>query len=90
MNVLCGKIPRSKGTLSISGKISEIHQYKKMIGYVPQEDVMLRELTVRNILLHAARTKLPHAWKDIEKQNYVDVILETLNLSHVQRTLFLI
>ena len=85
MNVLCGKVARTSGTLSISGKVAEIHQFKKLIGYVPQEDIMIRELTVRQILLHSARIRLPHTWTDKEIRNYVDVIMDTLNLTHVQR-----
>jgi ABC-type multidrug transport system ATPase subunit len=84
MNVLCGKVSRTSGTLSISGKVAEIHQFKKLIGYVPQEDTMLRELTIRDILLHSARIRLPHTWSDKDMQEYVDVILDTLNLTHVQ------
>lgn len=84
MNVLCGKVLRTSGSLEVSGKEAEIHEFKKMIGYVPQEDVMIRELTVRDILLHAARIRLPRSWTDTEKQEYVNAILETLNLAHVQ------
>jgi ABC-type multidrug transport system ATPase subunit len=66
MNVLCGKVLRTSGSLEV------------------QEDVMIRELTVRDILLHAARIRLPRSWTDTEKQEYVNAILETLNLAHVQ------
>ncbi|KAJ1341683.1 hypothetical protein BSLG_003705 [Batrachochytrium salamandrivorans] len=30
-------------------------QVQKLIGYVPQEDIMMRDLTVRDILMHSAR-----------------------------------
>ncbi|KAJ3365021.1 hypothetical protein HDU91_002368, partial [Kappamyces sp. JEL0680] len=39
-----GRVSRTSGTLAISGKPAEISQFKKLIGYVPQDDVMIREL----------------------------------------------
>ncbi|KAJ3253942.1 hypothetical protein HK103_007611 [Boothiomyces macroporosus] len=84
MNVLCGKVPRTDGKLYVSGKEAEITDFKKMIGYVPQEDVMIRTLTVREILTHAARIRLPRSWSDVEVSKYVDALLLVLNLAHVQ------
>lgn len=52
MNVLCGKVKRTTGDLLISGKKGELSVFKKICGFVPQEDVMHRELTVReNIVI---------------------------------------
>ena len=83
MNVLCGKVSRTSGQLWVSGKEAEMSQFKKLIGYVPQEDIMLRELTVRENVLHSARVRLPASWSSKEVDKYVDDILEALNLSHV-------
>lgn len=47
MNCLMGKVPRTGGALRINHKDLEIHTLRKVIGYVPQDDVMLAELTVR-------------------------------------------
>ena len=33
--------------------------YRKIVGFVPQEDIMLRELNVQNILSHSGATRLP-------------------------------
>ena len=86
MNVLCGKVSRTSGQLWVSGKEAEISQFKKIIGYVPQEDTMLRELTVRENILHSARIRLPASWTNQEVENHVDDILKALNLSHVAHT----
>lgn len=83
MNTLCGKVDRTAGQLFISGKEAELSQYKKIFGFVPQEDVMHRELTVRDNILHSARIRLPSSWTEAEIQEHVDNVLETLNLSHV-------
>lgn len=67
LSVMMGKVKRSGGSLFINGKESEMSQFKKVIGYVPQEDIMLRELTVRENISYSARIRLPR-WskKDVE------------------------
>ncbi|KAJ3020130.1 UNVERIFIED_CONTAM: hypothetical protein HDU68_010331 [Siphonaria sp. JEL0065] len=83
MNVLMGKVEKTGGKLLINGQESEVHLYRKIIGYVPQEDIMLHELTVRENVLHSARVRLPRSWNEKKIQNHVDNVLLTLKLSHV-------
>ncbi|KAJ3190607.1 hypothetical protein HK101_008560 [Irineochytrium annulatum] len=83
MNVLMGKVPRTGGRLYINGAEAEVHLYRKIIGYVPQEDVMLRELTVREVVLHSARVRLPGNWTKKQVEDHVDNVLKALNLTHV-------
>ncbi|KAJ3069573.1 hypothetical protein HDU98_007365 [Podochytrium sp. JEL0797] len=87
MNVLMGKVDKTGGKTLINGQESEVHLYRKIIGYVPQEDVMLKELTVRENILHSARVRLPRSWSDKQIQNHVDNILETLKLSHIANSI---
>ncbi|KAI9349485.1 hypothetical protein DFJ73DRAFT_659752 [Zopfochytrium polystomum] len=87
MNVLMGKVNRTSGTLKINGHPAEMRKYKEIIGYVPQEDIMLRELTVREIISHSARIRLPRSWTAAEIEDYVDAVLNVLNLVHVQDNL---
>lgn len=63
------------------------YRYKKIIGYVPQDDIVLPELTVRENILHSARIRLPCTWKEDEIQHHVDVLLACLQLSHVKDSL---
>ncbi|KAL7746683.1 hypothetical protein RI367_007962 [Sorochytrium milnesiophthora] len=86
MNVLMGKVQRTEGKLYIDGRETEMHHFKKIIGYVPQEDVMLRELTVRENILHAARIKLPADWTSRDINDYADAVVASLRLSHVAHT----
>ncbi|KAJ3177496.1 hypothetical protein HDU85_005863 [Gaertneriomyces sp. JEL0708] len=86
MNVLMGKVDRTHGKLFINNKESEMQAYKKIIGYVPQEDIMLRELTVRENILHAARIKLPATWTNEQIESYADAVVDALNLTHVANT----
>jgi ABC-type multidrug transport system ATPase subunit len=83
LDVILGKKDRTLGTIHVSGKQQELSSYKNIYGYVPQEDIMYRELTVRENLLHSARIRLPRTWSSKEIESHVDVILKTLNLYHV-------
>ena len=61
MNTLAGKAYYGKrtGQVFINGKPDEISTYKKDTGFVPQEDIMHRNLTVRENLHFNARLRLP-------------------------------
>ncbi|KAJ3097193.1 hypothetical protein HK100_005414, partial [Physocladia obscura] len=83
MNMLMGKIGRSSGTLNVNGAIPETLNAKKLIGYVPQDNIMIEELTVYENIWYSARTRLPNSWSDKEVKDYVDVVLEALNLTQI-------
>jgi ABC-type multidrug transport system ATPase subunit len=87
MNILTNKIERTHGKLYICEKEVELSQYKKICGFVPQDDVMHRELTVRENIYHSARIRLPRSWSDQEVNEHVDLVLQALDLVHVQHTL---
>lgn len=59
-------------------------RYKMVIGYVPQDDIVLPDLTVRENILHSARIRLPSTWAEREIQAHVDILISCLKLSHVQ------
>lgn len=87
MNVLCGKVTRTSGKLLISKEPSEMSLFKKICGFVPQDDVMYTELTVRENILHSARIRLPSSWSEKDVSSHVDNILLALNLSHVAHSI---
>ncbi|KAJ3111510.1 hypothetical protein HDU96_005641 [Phlyctochytrium bullatum] len=84
MNVLMGKVPGTNGELKINGVVEEMRRYKNLIGYVPQEDVMLQELTVREVIAHSAKCRLPRGWKKTQIETHVDNVINALGLSGVQ------
>ncbi|KAI3654726.1 hypothetical protein MP228_000106 [Amoeboaphelidium protococcarum] len=86
MNVLMGKVQRTYGQLLINGKQLEIHEFKKIVGYVPQNDIMIQEMTVRETIRYSAGVRLPSSWSNSEIDQYVDAVIETLGLSHVQHS----
>ncbi|KAJ1553592.1 hypothetical protein HK096_007249, partial [Nowakowskiella sp. JEL0078] len=83
MNVLMGKITRTSGKLFVNDVESEMNKFKKVIGFVPQEDIMIRELTVRQNILHSAKIRLPRSWTSKQVEDFVDNILEALGLTNV-------
>ena len=84
VNVLMGKHSHTGGVTKINGSAGVASKYKKVIGYVPQDDVVLLELTVRENILHSARIRLPSDWGDQDIQKHVDLVLRCLHLSRVQ------
>ena len=87
VNVLMGKIAHTGGTTKINGVQGDIKKYKKIIGYVPQDDIVLPELTVRENILHSARIRLPSNWNDSQIQRHVDILISCLQLAHVKDSL---
>jgi ABC-type multidrug transport system ATPase subunit len=83
LNLLANKIKRSSGKVFVNNREEELSKYRKLIGYVPQEDIMLRELTVYDILMHSAMTRLPSEWSYLQKKEKVFQIINFLGLSHV-------
>jgi ABC-type multidrug transport system ATPase subunit len=87
LNVLMGKTKHTGGTVLVNGHQEKMKKYKKLIGYVPQDDIVLPELTVRENILHSARIRLPSNWKDEQIQEHVDTLIACLGLSHVSDSL---
>ncbi|KAF0442646.1 putative ATP-dependent permease ADP1 [Gigaspora margarita] len=87
VSLLTGKAKRTSGAVKINGVPDSLEKYRKLIGFVPQEDVMLRELTVRDILVHSALMRLPSDMdRKLKKQKVIEVI-EFLELSHVMESI---
>ncbi|KAL7622376.1 hypothetical protein AAE478_007880 [Parahypoxylon ruwenzoriense] len=87
VNVLMGKVTNTGGSVMINNIPGKIKRYKKLIGYVPQDDIVLPELTVYENILHSARIRLPRTWKDIDIQAHVNSVIDCLELSHVRDSL---
>jgi ABC-type multidrug transport system ATPase subunit len=51
VSILTGKTKKTSGQIFVNGKEQELSKYKKLIGFVPQDDIMLREMTVQDVLL---------------------------------------
>ncbi|RHZ83223.1 hypothetical protein Glove_99g57 [Diversispora epigaea] len=95
VSLLTGKVRKTNGTIKVK-KFNEdgieveqkqnLDYYRKLIGFVPQEDIMLRELTIREILVHSALMRLPTEMPREEKKRKVIEVIKFLELSHVMDT----
>ena len=63
VNVLMGKTNNTGGIVAVNNSPGKLRRYKKVIGYVPQDDIVLPELTVYENIVHSARCRLPRRWK---------------------------
>ncbi|KAF9358188.1 hypothetical protein BGX26_002309 [Mortierella sp. AD094] len=83
ISMLTSKVPKNEGRILINGREEDLSHYRKLIGYVPQEDVMMRELTVHDILLHSAYMRLPSSLKRTQMTEKVLEIIDFLGLNSV-------
>jgi ABC transport system ATP-binding/permease protein len=82
MNALNGFVKPTSGKVLYNGVdlYQNLDAMKSTIGYVPQEDIMHRQLTVRHCLYYAAKLRLSDDISDDEINRRVEEMLETLKL----------
>jgi len=85
LHVLTGYLPPSKGQVLINGQpLPEIFDaLRGSIGYVPQDDIIHPELTVREAVHYSARFRLPPDFSDREVGERVETTLRQLGLESV-------
>eukprot|EP00794_Sanderia_malayensis_P016837 gene16838-18536_t len=84
LNALSGKAYYGDlgGVIEVNGTpVTSLTKYRKVTGFVPQEDTMHRKLTVKEVLLFQGRLRLPSSTDDetIRKK-----VLELLEIAHVE------
>lgn len=87
VNVLMGKTTNTGGIVAVNNIPGQMKRYKKLTGYVPQDDIVLPELTVYENIIHSARIRLPRTWTITEIKNHVEAVIDCLELSHVRDSL---
>ena len=82
MNVLNGFVKPTAGHVWYNGEdlYCNLEALKSNIGFVPQEDIMHRQLSVRRCLYYAAKLRLPEDVLDEEVNRRVEAMLDTLKL----------
>ena len=79
-----GKTTNTGGAIKVNGVATKMKRYKKIIGYVPQDDIVLPELTVFENIRHSARIRLPSKWSQRDVITHVDAVIDCLDLTHVR------
>src|SRR5262249_20953152 len=82
LNALNGYAPPSAGAVFLNGLDLHAHfdRFRTTLGYVPQEDILHRELTVCEALTYTARLRLPPDTSRAEIGDRVRLVIEQLGL----------
>ncbi len=88
LEVLAGRIQPSSPSSSIlvNGLPMDMQRFRRISGYVMQDDALFPMLTVRETLLYSARLRLPSSVPTKEKIFRVEALMSELGLSHVANT----
>ncbi|KAJ2887673.1 hypothetical protein FB639_001146 [Coemansia asiatica] len=89
LNVLSGRVQggRLYGEINFDGSKRNPHNFKRMLAYVEQDDLMFPQLTVDETLLASAGLRLPdEKYTKADKRERVDTVMRDLRLSHVKDT----
>ena len=87
LSTLAGKASYGvrSGTVFVNGDASvPLSRFQKITGFVPQEDVMHRDLTVKETLVFQARLRLPASWSAVEVHDVVNDVIASLGLFDVR------
>ena len=89
MNVLNGYSPPRSGQVLINGRSLYRHfdEFRGLIGFVPQDDIIHSELTVREALFYSARLRLPKDFTNRDIHKRIDDVLAQLGLSGIDDVL---
>ena len=75
------------GVLSVNGtpvRSLADERVRHLVGFVPQEDVMLRDQTVESIIHFAATTRLPASLPVAAKRAHADAVIDVLGLGEIR------
>ncbi|XP_027104947.2 ABC transporter G family member 28-like isoform X1 [Coffea arabica] len=75
------------GLILVNGKTESIHSYKKIVGFVPQDDIVHGNLTVEENLWFSARCRLSADLPKPDKVLTVERVIESLGLQAVRSSL---
>lgn len=78
------KSGKSTGSIYINGQQVSTNHYKKLIGYVDQEEVMIPTLTVYETILYSALLRLPKSMSKAAKKFRVMEVMQELNIDSIK------
>lgn len=78
------KSGKSSGSIFINGREVSPSHYKKLIGYVDQEEVMIPTLTVYETILYSALLRLPRSMSNEAKKFRVMEVMQELNIDTIK------
>jgi len=90
LNVIMGKtagLGQVTGGIRANGREMRPEDLRGIVGFVPQEDIVHEDLTVRENLVYSARLRLSAAKPLREQLAIVDDVINVLQLRHVQHSI---
>ncbi|HVB20827.1 MAG TPA: FHA domain-containing protein [Ktedonobacteraceae bacterium] len=89
MDALNGLRPAQEGSVYYNGQdyYSHIAAFRTQLGYVPQEDIMHRDLTVERALYYAAKLRLPQDFTPAQIEQRIDEVLEDVEMTQRRKLL---
>ncbi|MFN0145932.1 MAG: FHA domain-containing protein [Dehalococcoidia bacterium] len=88
LGALSGLKPASDGQVLLNGSslYTNFHAFRTTLGYVPQDDILHRELPVGRALNYAAELRLPDDTAAAERRERVATVISTLGLQERRDT----
>lgn len=89
MDALNGLRPAQKGGVFYNGKDYYHHlaAFSTQMGYVPQDDIIHRDLTVERALYYTARMRLPEDFTEEQVHQRIDEVLDDVEMKHRRKLL---
>eukprot|EP00762_Andalucia_godoyi_P006751 ANDGO_06230.mRNA.1 ABC transporter G family member 24 len=91
MSVLAGKIEHTSGKMFVNGTairtVAELKRIRGPFGFVPQDDVMHNELSVKEVLFYNALLRLPPSITNTQCERTVQSVLGQLELSESRHSI---
>jgi ABC transport system ATP-binding/permease protein len=83
MDALNGLRPAQQGRILYNGQdyYQNLAAFSTQLGYVPQDDIVHRDLTVERALYYAARLRLPEDFTEDQVKQRIDEVLEDVEMT---------
>ncbi len=89
MKALCGLQPANEGRVLYNGQdyYSNLAAFSTQLGYVPQDDIVHKDLTVERALYYAAKMRLPNDFTEEQIRQRINEVLDDVELAGRQKLL---
>ena len=89
LNAMCGYLRPASGEVYINGVdlYQNFDSLKKLIGYVPQSDIVYDNLTLHDMLMYTAKFRLPADISEAEREATINKAIETVELGEKKNSL---
>ena len=89
LDALSGFRPAQQGSVFYNGRdyYHGLAAFSSQIGYVPQDDIIHRDLTVERVLYYAAKLRLPHDFTEAQIEQRLAEVLDDVEMKHRRQLL---